>query len=252
MVQEIVVVKRDGTKAKFDDDKIFQAILSSFSDVYEGKITKENTNDILDLTEAVVDRITPDDGADYGDDTVEDFGNKDDDGAYQISVDVIQDAVMDALLRSDFNDVAKSYIQYAERRKQQRLDQMNVAKSVLHVLDSDPTVVNENGNKDSRKLTVRRDLIAGQVFRAMGLQMLPPDVREAHLKGDIHWHDLDFSPLLPYANCCNVNLEDMLQNGFHMGEVSITQPHSINVAVQLTVQVLSTVSSQQYGKILPY
>src|SRR5699024_8618886 len=144
-----------------------------------------------------------------------------------LNVDVIQSVVMDQLLNSQHKDIAKEYISYASKRKQVREDMMNTDKSINKVLDKDPQVVNENGNRDSRKLPTRRDLISGQVFRAKGLEMLPKDIREGHIKGDIHFHDLDFSPLFPYTNCCNVDLADMLNNGFHMGEVKITKPHSI-------------------------
>lgn len=39
----------------------------------------------------------------------------------------------------------------------------------------------------------------------------------------------------------------MLANGFHMGETKINRPHSLNVAVQLTVGIVSGISSSQYG-----
>ncbi|MCG4841022.1 anaerobic ribonucleoside-triphosphate reductase, partial [[Ruminococcus] torques] len=62
----------------------------------------------------------------------------------------------------------------------------------LHQLfGRDSHIVHENANKDSRVFNTQRDLEAGVVSRALGLKMLPEVVTKAHLRGDIHWHDLD-------------------------------------------------------------
>ena len=55
------------------------------------------------------------------------------------------------------------------------------------------------------------------------------------------------SPLLPYTNCCNVNLKDMLDNGFKMDEAYIETPKSIGVATSIAAQVIEAVSLSQLG-----
>ena len=229
----ITVVKRTGVTDEYDTNKIFNVVLKAAN---KAGYTVENEN----LTQSLLEDLNEIVGE--ADDEIQDEYA---DGS--IPVDKISDIIIDKLLLSDYKDISKEFIQYSAKRQQIREDMMNTEKSVNRVLTEDPTVVNENGNKDSRKFVTKRDLIAGQVFRAKGLEMLPKDIREAHIKGDIHFHDLDFSPLLPYTNCCNVNLGDMLENGFHMGEVNVTRPHSIEVAVSLTAEVISGVSSSQYG-----
>jgi anaerobic ribonucleoside-triphosphate reductase len=229
----IKIVKRSGLKDDYDLNKIFNVLLKAATHigytVEDKTLTPELLKDLNEITGSIDDEIQ------------DEYANS------EIPVSVVQNIVMDHLLNSDYKDIAKEYISYSAQREQIHKDMMNTEKAVDRVLSKDPSVVNENGNKDSRKLPTQRDLIAGQVFKAKGLEMLPKDVREAHIKGDIHVHDMDYSPLLPYTNCCNVNLEDMLENGFHMGEVYITQPHSLDVAVQLASQILVAVSTQQYG-----
>lgn len=231
----IKVLKRSGLTDTYDTDKIFNVLLKAAENtgysIENSNLTPDLLQDLNEIVGEVNDEIQQ-----YYDDSI-------------VSVDIIQDIIIDKLLESDYNDISKNFITYSAKRNQVREDMMNTDKAVNRVLNLDPKVVNENGNKDSRKFVTKRDLIAGQVFRAKGLEMLPKDIREAHIKGDIHWHDLDFSPLLPYSNCCNINLQDMLENGFHMGEVKITQPQSIEVAVSLTAQIISGVSSSQYGGV---
>ena len=53
--------------------------------------------------------------------------------------------------------------------------------------------------------------------RALGLRMLPGIVAKAHLRGDIHWHDLDYSPVTPETNCCLIDFDEMFKHGFKIG-----------------------------------
>lgn len=229
----IKIVKRSGLKDDYDLNKIFNVLLKAATHigytVEDKTLTPELLKDLNEITGSIDDEIQ------------DEYANS------EIPVSVVQNIVMDHLLNSDYKDIAKEYISYSAQREQIHKDMMNTEKAVDRVLSKDPNVVNENGNKDSRHFPTRRDMIAGQVFKAKGLEMLPKDVREAHLKGDIHFHDLDMSPLFPYTNCCNVNLADMLENGFNLGEVVFTQPHSLDVAVQLTSLIMNSVSLSQYG-----
>lgn len=229
----IIVVKKSGLLDSYDTNKILNAILKAANSAGYTIENKKLTQEVLEDINSIIGDINDELQHDYQD--------------CEISVNAIQDIIIDKLLESDYKDISKEFIEYASRRKQIHEDMMNTEKAVNRVLTEDPKVINENGNKDSRKLVTKRDLIASQVFRAKGLEMLPKDIREAHLKGDIHWHDLDFSPVLAYSNCCNVNVGDMLANGFHMGEVKITPPRSISTAVQLTAGIITGVSSSQYG-----
>lgn len=229
----IKIVKRSGLKDDYDLNKIFNVLLKAATHigytVEDKTLTPELLKDLNEITGSIDDEIQ------------DEYVNS------ETPVSVVQNIVMDHLLNSDYKDIAKEYISYSAQREQIHKDMMNTEKAVDRVLSKDPSVVNENGNKDSRHFPTRRDMIAGQVFKAKGLEMLPKDVREAHLKGDIHFHDLDMSPLFPYTNCCNVNLADMLENGFNLGEVVFTQPHSLDVAVQLTSLIMNSVSLSQYG-----
>ncbi|EUJ41063.1 anaerobic ribonucleoside triphosphate reductase [Listeria weihenstephanensis FSL R9-0317] len=124
----------------------------------------------------------------------------------------------------------------------------DLTTSVQKLLDKDKTVVNENANKDATVFNTQRDLTAGAVAKSYALKyMLPKHVANAHLKGDIHFHDLDYSPYHAMTNCCLIDIEGMLANGFTIGNANVESPKSIQTATAQIAQIIANVASSQYG-----
>ena len=111
------------------------------------------------------------------------------------------------------------------------------------------TLLHNNANKDSSRVNVIKNMLAGEVIKDYARQFLPDKVLQAHDKGYIHFHDMDESPMMPMYNCCLVNLKDMLDNGFTMGNAEIETPKSITTAAAVTVQIIANVASSQYGGV---
>lgn len=164
-----------------------------------------------------------------------------------LDIPKIQNLVENALMRS-YPEVARHYIEYRHDR-----DSIRVRGSILHsqlmglVDKTDEEVVTENANKDANVFPVMRDLMAGIVSKQFASNFLAKDILQAHLYGDIHYHDLDYSPFLPFTNCCLVDLKGMLEKGFHLGNAGIESPRSIGVACAVTSQIIAQVASHQYG-----
>lgn len=117
---------------------------------------------------------------------------------------------------------------------------------------ADTTLLHNNANKASERIPVMRDFVAGEVSKYLASQdetLIPKDVYEAHIRGDLHWHDLDYSPLFPMVNCCLVDLRNMLTYGFKMGGAEIDTPKSITTATAVTSQIIAQVASHIYGKL---
>jgi len=113
---------------------------------------------------------------------------------------------------------------------------------------TDPTLLNENANKDSKVIPTQRDLLAGIIARHYAKNhLLPADIVEAHESGDIHYHDLDYAPFFPMFNCMLIDLDGMLTNGFKMGNAEIESPKSIATATAVTAQIIAQVASHIYG-----
>lgn len=106
---------------------------------------------------------------------------------------------------------------------------------------------NENANKDAVVISTKRDLLAGVVSKAFALnKLLPKHIASAHIDGDLHFHDLDYSPLGSYFNCMIVDIPEMFK-GFVMGAAEVETPKSINTAMNLVAQIVANVSSNTYG-----
>ncbi len=215
------VLKRDGRTVPFDATKIYRAIESAFRECgYEDSafVEKATADVVGSLPEA------------------------------ELDIPMIQREVEDRLMKSDYPEVARAYIEYRHDRDQAREQAMDIQHSVGKLLQRDKSVVNENANKDATVFNTQRDLTAGSVAKAYALKhLLPRHVANAHIKGDIHFHDLDYNPFQPMTNCCLIDIEGMLKGGFQIGNARVESPRSINTATAQIAQIIANVASSQYG-----
>lgn len=124
-------------------------------------------------------------------------------------------------------------------------DQM--VSNLSGIVDKNQSVVNENANKDSRVYNTQRDLTAGAVAKAIGLEMFPEEVSNAHRSGDIHIHDLDYNPFSAMTNCSLIDFKTMFEHGYRIGNADVESPKSINTATAQMAQIIANVASCQYG-----
>lgn len=217
------VIKRDGRKVSFDKNKIKLAILKAFLEVdgEETPYAKEKAREIANYVESL---------------------NKD------LSVEEIQDIVVNKLMASSRKDVATKYIEYRYKRKLVR-ESNTTDKNILELISGTSDYWNnENSNKNATLVTTQRDYMAGIVSEDISKRfLLPPDVVQAHEEGIIHFHDIDYFGQRALHNCDLVNLEDMLQNGTVISGVMIEKPHSFSTACNIATQIIAQVASSQYG-----
>lgn len=159
----------------------------------------------------------------------------------------IQNIVEHTLLSNNEYALAEEYIHYRTQRDFERSKATDINVSIGKLINKDQTVVNENANKDSDVFNTQRDLTAGIVGKSIGLKMLPSHVANAHQKGDIHYHDLDYHPYTPMTNCCLIDFKGMLNNGFKIGNADVESPKSIQTATAQISQIIANVASSQYG-----
>ena len=222
MTSSVKVTKRNGDIVDFDKTKIKAAILKAFISV---------DGDVSDYANNVANKI-----ADY----VESL-NRD------MSVEDIQDVVVNELMNYDRKDVSIAYIQY--RYKRSLVREFNTTdKTILELIDGINDYWNrENSNKDAKVATVQRDYISGICSTDITKRfLLDKDIVEAHEAALIHFHDADYF-LQHIGNCCLINLEDMLQNGTVINGVMIDKPHRLITAATIATQIITAVTSSQYG-----
>lgn len=216
------VIKRNGKYVDFDREKIVHAISKAYKDVYE-------TDTIAPYAEEIAASI-------------EEAVRADDE---DIEVEDIQDMVEDMLMEVD-RLAAKAYIKYRYKRKMARNTTDNTI--IEYLSGSNEYWNNENSNKDAKVVTTQRDYLAGITSTDIARRIiLPKEVVEAHDKGIIHQHDMDYLAQSALSNCCLINLEDMLQNGTVINGVSIEPQHRLSTAVTVATQLITAVASSQYG-----
>ena len=213
------VIKRDGTKVPFDKSKIVNAIEKAMT-CTPGGIDARVSNAIADYIADMPDIL---------------------------SVEQIQDIVVDSLKNSPFSDVAEAYSQWRKYRQEIREKEKTNA-SILDIIDIRNDAINqENSNKNPTVNSVQRDYMAGEVSKELTERLLlPKDILDAHKAGIIHVHDADYF-VQHMHNCDLVNLEDMLQNGTVISGTGIDRPHSFSTACNIATQIVAQVASNQYG-----
>ncbi|MFN3865256.1 MAG: anaerobic ribonucleoside-triphosphate reductase [Demequina sp.] len=221
------VVKRDGRTLTFDDRRIGVALTKAFAAVH-GEVTPGHERAI----DVLVGRI------------VAELARRHD---HTVKIYEIQAVVEHELLDAGERAVARAYIDYRVDRDLARSESTDLNHSIHRLLGKESSVVHENANKDADVYNTQRDLTAGMVGKAVGLRMLPPHVANAHQKGDIHYHDLDYHPYSPMTNCCLIDFRSMLSTGFRIGNAQVDPPRSIQTATAQISQIIANVSSSQYG-----
>lgn len=218
----MTVQKRDGRKVKFDKEKIKIAVLKAFIDVdgEETAYAKEKARDIANYIESL---------------------NK------GMTVEEIQDEVVNKLMASTRKDVAAKYVEYRYKRRLIR-ESNTTDKSIIELIDGVNDYWNsENSNKSASVVTTQRDYLAGITSTDITRRfLLPEDVVQAHDEGIIHFHDADYFAQHMH-NCCLINLEDMLQNGTVINGTLIEKPHRFLTAMTIATQIITAVTSSQYG-----
>lgn len=225
-IPTIFVEKRDGRRTLFDADKIYKALLKA-----AGQVMTLSPGIEMRL-QAITNRIVAEVFARFSQD---------------VKIYEIQNIVEHQLLEAKEYAIAEEYITYRTRRDFERTQATDINFSIGKLLNKDQAVVNENANKDSDVFNTQRDLTAGIVGKSIGLKMLPAHVANAHQKGDIHYHDLDYSPYTPMTNCCLIDFEGMLKKGFKIGNAEVESPKSIQTATAQISQIIANVASSQYG-----
>ena len=168
-------------------------------------------------------------------------------GSAPVRIDEIRNMVEHALIAADQDEVAEAYTSWRRRKDIERAKAGDVNEAVKRLLDRDKSLVNENANKDSKVFATQRDLLAGSVSKALALSMLPADVANAHLKGQIHFHDADYSPFTAMTNCSLPDFSGMLARGFVLGNARMESPRSIGTAATQITQIIKDVAGAQYG-----
>lgn len=220
---KLIVTKRDGNRAPFDRDRIITAILGA------AELVDAQLQAYAELVAHAVEVS---------------FEQQS-----EVDIQDIQIAVENQLMQGPYKGLARSYIEYRHDRDLAREKKSALSQEIQGLIEqSNADLLNENANKDSKVIPTQRDLLAGIVAKHYAKQhILPRDIVQAHDRGELHYHDLDYAPFFPMFNCMLIDLDGMLTRGFKMGNAEIDTPKSISTATAVTAQIIAQVASHIYG-----
>ncbi len=219
------IIKRNGSEAEFDIEKIRAAIT---------KANKAGGN-LTELTDECISEIS---------DSIEQHCEK---MNRALSVEEIQELVETHLMEHQAYETAKRYIRFRFTRNLIRKSNTtdNQILSILECVNEE--IKQENSNKNPTVNSVQRDYMAGEVSKDITQRiLLPQEIVDAHKRGIIHFHDMDYFAQHMH-NCDLINLKDMLENGTVISETMIETPHSFSTACNIATQIIAQVASNQYG-----
>ena len=222
------VIKRDGTIVDFNPEKITNAIEKA------GLATKEfDKHTAKSLTDRVIDLA------------MQIIANKRD-NLKAPTIEEIQDVVEDVLYASNFRKTAKSYALYREQHSKIReftqKANVDMVDEYLQRLDWE---VKENSNM-SYSIQGLNNYVSSNISKMYWLNKIySEEIKEAHLEGDIHIHDLN----LLSSYCVGWDLKDLLMEGFKgvRGKVESAPAKHFRTALGQMVNFLYTMQGESAG-----
>ncbi|MDR2017003.1 MAG: ribonucleoside triphosphate reductase [Burkholderiales bacterium] len=219
------VIKRDGSRAPFELQKIAMAITKA------GKATGEFDEREAQRLASQVARVL----------------------AYKTlggvpTIEAIQDRAEETLIAAGYYVTARAYIVYREKHKQLRDTQktlINVANAIDEYLDQRDWRVNANANQGYSLGGLILN-VSGKVVANYWLDhVYEPEIGQAHREGDVHIHDLDM--LAGY--CAGWSLRTLLFEGLNgvPGKVEAGPPKHMSSAVGQIVNFLGTLQNEWAG-----
>ena len=217
------IIKRDGHIVDYSPDKIEEAITKANNEVSEeDRVSDIQIRNIIKYIEGLHKK--------------------------RMLVEDIQDVIEKRLMTLGKYELAKEYITYRYTRELVRRSN-TTDRSIKELIDGENEYWNtENSNKNAKVVTTQRDYLAGITSTDITRRfLLPEDIVKAHDEGIIHFHDADYFAQNALHNCDLINLDDMLQNGTNINGVMIEKPHRFLTAMTIATQLITAVSSSQYG-----
>jgi len=168
------------------------------------------------------------------------------DSSFVPTVEEVQDVVEETLMKSGYYKTAKAYILYREQHRQMREMKAKVSVDLIDTyLGEKDWRIKENANT-SFSLSAMNNYIAGAASANYWLNKIyPAEIREMHVNGDAHIHDL--SMLSTY--CVGWDLQDFLEVGFKgaEGKVESKPPKHFRSALGQIYNLMYTLQNESAG-----
>ena len=217
--KELCVIKKDGTKEKFNLQKVVNAVKKS-----AGRVLIDFSQEQLDKICSIVTLEVKNSGKNELD--IQDMHN-----------------IVEQALEEVNHKVCESYRNYRNYKQDfvRMLDKVyQESQKIMYIGDK------ENSNSDSALVSTKRSLIFNQLNKELYKKFfLTVEDLQAIRDGYIYIHDM--SARRDTMNCCLFDVATVLKDGFEMGNLWYNEPKSLAVAFDVIGDIVMAAASQQYG-----
>ena len=219
VLENISIIKKDGTCEKYNVQKVVTAIKKSAARV------------LIELNSDEIEKICT-------------YVNK---NVVQLNKDSINILEIHNIVESALEEinprVAQSYRNYRNYKTDfvHMLDKVfQESQKIMYIGDK------ENSNADSALVSTKRSLIFNQLNKELYKKFfLTVDDLQAIRDGYIYIHDM--SARRDTMNCCLFDVAAVLKGGFEMGNLWYNEPKTLDVAFDVIGDIVMAAASQQYG-----
>lgn len=217
------VIKRTGSREKFNPQKIEDAIWKAVESV--GGTDKEKCKLVSEKAlQKILSKYT---------DTV--------------SVEQIQDTIEEMLIKGGYDRVAKAYILYRHQHNTLRNVKsiMEDTEMIDKYLDNEDWLIKENANTGYSLQGLNFNISQKVSANYWLTKVYPPELAKFHHEGDIHIHDL--GGLAAY--CVGWDLKQLLLQGFNgvEGKIAAGPPKHFRSALGQVVNFIFTLQNEAQG-----
>lgn len=219
------IQKRNGNFEKWDSIKIEKAITKAFVSV-NGKTNPQDINTIKKITQNVGIKVSKEKIA------------------YQEDV---QNIVEKTMMEHGFFDSAKAFIIHRENRRKDR----DIKKSFVNIHETIDTYMDKSDWRSSENANMGHSFqglmlhMSGSIQAKYSLEKYPQEIRDAHMQGFFHVHDLSFG-LTGY--CAGWSLRDLLLEGLVLDSSCSSGPAKhFDSALMQIVNFLGTLQNEWAG-----
>ena len=225
-MNNVIIVKRDGTQVPYDRNKIICAINKALLEVDGNIYFSYISENVATSIESYFDYHTVE----------------------CITVEEIQDLVEWNLINGPKPELAKAYIRYRYKREMARQNYKELMDTIGEKLSA-ANVQNQNANVDEYSFGGRMGEMNSAVARKYALDyIVSPMAKENHLNNMIYIHDLDHYAVGSH-NCLSIPFDDLLAKGFNTRQTDVRPANSVNTAFQLVAVIFQLQSLQQFGGV---
>ena len=215
----IYVIKKDGTREKFNVEKIINAVNKSANRILY-TFTEDEKRKICDFAFTKAESL----------------------GRENIDIQDMHNIVEGALEQVN-PSVARSYRDYRNYKKDfvhMMDDVYTKSQSIRYIGDK------SNANTDSALVATKRSLIFNELNKELYRKFfMNRNELQACRDGYIYIHDQ--SARLDTMNCCLFDVGNVLKGGFEMGNVWYNEPKTLDTAFDVMGDIILSTAAQQYG-----